>query len=119
MPYVGEIVLFQSNPDDAIAKSNHHPGPIPAIVTRVWSHGCVNCKIIPDCGAMQDRTSVVHHSLNPAGYHFLFLEEVNVQPEPAEVNKSTDEVKDASSFLTKEEVGNIRSHMSLHTPMSI
>jgi hypothetical protein len=75
VPKIGEIVLFTCNPDDAIAKSNHNDDVIPAIVTRVWSHGCVNLKIIPDCGPMQDRTSVVHFSLNPAGYHFEFQEE--------------------------------------------
>ena len=76
-PKVGEIVLFTANPDDAIAHSNHNTEPIPAIITRVWSAVCVNMKIIPDCGAMQDRTSVVHHSANPAGYHFTFIDEEN------------------------------------------
>jgi hypothetical protein len=120
-PYVGEIILFKSNPDDSIAQSNHHPGPIPAIVTRVWSHGCVNCKIIPDCGPMQDRTSVVHHSLNHAGYHFLFLDESEEAKEASniDVNRSGDEVKDASSFLSKHEVDAIRTHINLNTPMSI
>ena len=73
MPYVGEIVLFKPNPDDAIAHSNNNNEDIAAIVTRVWSHGCVNLKIIPDHGPMQDRGSVVHESLNPAGYHFKFV----------------------------------------------
>lgn len=74
-PYVGEIVLFTANPDDTVAHSNNNADEIPAIVTRVWSEVCVNVKIIPDCGAMQDRTSVVHFSANPAGYHFRFKEE--------------------------------------------
>lgn len=74
-PRVGEIVLFTANPDDATAHSNHNDDPIPAIITRVWSAICVNMKIIPDCGAMQDRTSVVHRSANPAGYHFTFTDE--------------------------------------------
>jgi|SRR6185369_15475227 len=75
-PKIGEIVLFTPNPDDSIAKSNHNDDDIPAIVTRVWSPICVNIKIIPDCGPMQDRTSVVHQSANPAGYHFKFIDEV-------------------------------------------
>ena len=73
-PEIGEAVLFTSNPDDLVAKSNGNDGPIPAIVTRVWSDLCVNLKIIPDCGPIQDRTSVVHSSANPAGYHWDFKE---------------------------------------------
>lgn len=80
-PKVGETVLFYPNPDDAVAKSNHNEdGPIAAIVTRVWSSICVNVKIIPDHGPMQDRSSVVHSSANPAGYHFKFMEDVYPEP---------------------------------------
>lgn len=75
LPKVGETVLFKSNPDDDVAKSNHNDDYIPAIITRVWSEVCVNLKIVPDCGPMQDRTSVSHISANPAGYHFEFLED--------------------------------------------
>lgn len=82
-PYVGEMVHFTSNPGDATARSNYNDSEIVAIVTRVWSHGCVNLKIIPDCGAMQDRTSVVHWSLNKAGYHFRFIGEPMEQPTQA------------------------------------
>lgn len=74
-PRVGDIVLFTPNPDDAIAKSNHNHDPIPAIITRVWGPICCNIKIIPDCGAMQDRTSVVHRSQNPAGYNWVYNDE--------------------------------------------
>lgn len=74
-PKLGEIVLFSPNPDDSVSKSNSNDGPIPAIITRVWSAICVNIKIVPDCGPMQDRTSVCHQSANPAGYHFRFIEE--------------------------------------------
>jgi len=73
LPYVGEIVRFISNPDDKVAKANNNDGPIPAIVTRVWSNVCVNLKIVPDCGPMQDRTSVVRKDANPAGYHFEYI----------------------------------------------
>lgn len=74
-PMIGEIVLFTPNPDDSVAKSNHNSEPIPAIVTRVWSEVCVNIKIVPDNGPMQDRNSVTHQSANPAGYHFEFQDE--------------------------------------------
>jgi|SRR5690242_11143876 len=97
-PYVGEIVLFTANPGDEIAHSNFNKDEIPAIVTRVWSHGCVNIKIIPDCGPMQDRTSVVHQSLNPAGYHFRFIQEEKIV---LVSSANTDEVKDASTFLNQ------------------
>lgn len=74
VPYVGQIVLFKSNLDDVIAKSNHNDDYIPAIITRKWSNYVVNLKIIPDCGSMQDRTSVSIIDHNPAGYHFKFIE---------------------------------------------
>jgi hypothetical protein len=74
-PQVGDIVLFTPNPGDDIAKSNFNHDPIPAIITRVWGEVCVNIKIVPDCGAMQDRTSVVHFSQNPAGYNWRYNDE--------------------------------------------
>lgn len=79
MPQVGEVVIFTPNPDDEIAKSNYAE-TCAAIVTRVWSSVCVNLKIIPDHGPMQDRGSVTHHSANPAGYHFRFHDEVYPKP---------------------------------------
>ncbi len=75
MPFVGETVLFKSNPQDEIAQSNNNDDYIAAIVTRVWSNVCVNLKIIPDCGPMQDRTSVSRIDANPARYHFDFIYE--------------------------------------------
>lgn len=105
-PYVGEIVLFTPNPGDEVARSNYNKGEIAAIVTRVWSHGCVNIKIIPDCGAMQDRTSVVHQSLNKAGYSFRFLDELKYPKEESngDVKEGLPpyESADASSFLKKD-----------------
>jgi hypothetical protein len=95
-PQVGEIVLFTANPDDSIAHSNYNKDEIPAIITRVWSDVCVNVKIIPDCGAMQDRTSVVHYTANPAGYHFRYKDEQKSISTP--VTNSPDSM-DASSFL--------------------
>lgn len=74
-PRLGETVLFYPKPDDSVAKSNHNDDPIPAIITRVWSAICVNLKIFPDCGAVQDRTSVCHQSANPVNYNFMFIEE--------------------------------------------
>ena len=74
-PFVGQTVLFLPNTDDSVAKSNHNQDYIPAIITRVWSDTVVNLKIIPDCGSMQDRTSVSYIDSNPAGYHFKFIPE--------------------------------------------
>jgi len=115
MPFIGEIVLFYPNPGDAVAKSNYNDQPIPAIITRVWSHGCVNLKIIPDCGAMQDRTSVVHELLNPAGYHFVFLDEVNeARAQYKKANEENEETKNASSYLvTKAE----KDFLSMNIPL--
>ncbi len=96
-PYVGEIVLFTPNPDDKVARSNYNDVEIAAIVTRVWSYGCVNLKIIPDCGPMQDRTSVVHWSLNKAGYHFRFKDER--REVPVQITEPSPEGADASTFL--------------------
>lgn len=96
-PYVGETILFTANPDDTVAHSNHNKDEIPAIVTRVWSEMCINCKIIPDCGPMQDRTSVVHQSANPAGYHFRFIGEEKISP--VAPNETGEDSKNASSFL--------------------
>lgn len=99
-PYVGETVLFTPNPGDTVAKSNYNNDDVAAIVTRVWSHGCVNIKLIPDCGPMQDRTSVVHQSLNAAGYHFRFIGEERIVTADKLATNSP-EVKDASAFLEK------------------
>ncbi len=73
-PMLGEIVIFFPNPDDETARSNHAKVCV-GIVTSPWSSVCVNIKIVPDHGAMQDRGSVTHFSANPAGYHFMFQDE--------------------------------------------
>ena len=57
-PKVGDVVLYYPHESDKTAFSNGHPGPIAAIITRVWSDTTVNLKIIPDCGAVEDRSSV-------------------------------------------------------------
>jgi len=46
-PSIGRIVHFYT--DD-----RHEP----AIITRVWSDTCVNLKVLPDCAAPFDQTSV-------------------------------------------------------------
>lgn len=112
-PYIGETVLFYPNPGDSVAKSNYNDEPIPAIVTRVWSHGCVNLKIIPDCGPMQDRTSVVHVSLNPAGYHFIYLSEATDAPIP-QSNAEGEETKNASSYLVSAKE---KDFLQMNTPL--
>ena len=86
MPKIGETVLFTPNPDDTVAKSNNNDYFVAAIVTRVWSSVCVNLKIIPDHGPMQDRGSVSHFSANPANYNFRFMEEV--YPDPVDLGKT-------------------------------
>jgi hypothetical protein len=96
---VGEPVLFTPNPGDTVAFSNSHPGPIAAIVTRVWSSITVNLKIIPDNGPMQDRTSVSHFSANNAGYHWQFMDEVYPAPEMSAFEKAI-----ASSIAEKSSV---------------
>jgi hypothetical protein len=85
-PQVGDMVLFVPNPSDDIAKSNFNDAPIAAIITRVWGQFCVNLKIIPDCGAMQDRTSSVHISQNPAGYHWFYNDERDTQSADDSIN---------------------------------
>lgn len=97
MPNIGEPVVFIPNPGDEVAKSNHNTDGVAAVVTRVWSHGCVNLKIFPDCGPVQDRTSVVHQSLNQAGYHFRFQGEAKLPP--LKSPEPTEDTKDASAFL--------------------
>lgn len=113
MPLVGEIVLFTSNPGDEVAKSNYNKDEIAAIVTRVWSETCVNLKIVPDCGPMQDRTSVVHFTSNPAGYHFRFRDEK--KNFPIETSQSEDS-KDASSFLKDNETKRPWNRVDLMSP---
>lgn len=100
LPLIGEIVLFTPNPNDEIARSNHNHDEVAAIVTRVWSATCVNIKIVPDCGPMQDRTSVVHYTANPAGYHFRFQDEEKFKESiPSPHQEETADTKNASSFL--------------------
>lgn len=84
MPKVGEVVIFYPNPDDSVSRSNNAES-CAAIITRVWSSICVNIKVIPDHGPMQDRGSVTHHTANPAGYHFKFHDEV--YPTPIDATK--------------------------------
>ena len=74
MPKLGETVIFFPNPDDTVARSNGAT-ECPAIVTRPWSAVVTNLKLIPDHGPMQDRGSVSHWSANPAGYHFMYMDE--------------------------------------------
>ena len=81
MPKKGEIVIFTPNTDDSVARSNSAKECV-AIITQVWSYGCVNIKIVPDHGPMQDRGSVTHKSLNPAGYHFEYQDEYDTRINP-------------------------------------
>lgn len=60
LPKVGDVVLFHPPGSDTVARSNSNDGPIAAIVTRVWNASTVNLKIVPDLGAVEDRSSVPH-----------------------------------------------------------
>lgn len=60
---VGLPVQFNPGKDDDFAKANGNPGPVAAVITRVWSNGVCNLKVMPDHGATQDIGSV---SNNPS-----------------------------------------------------
>lgn len=46
---VGQIVLFVAGPEDKdVAKYEHDSPAAPAIVTQVYSLGCVNLTVFPD-----------------------------------------------------------------------
>lgn len=86
-PYLGQMVLFMPNPKDEVAMSNRNEiDYVPAIITRIWSEKTVNLKIVPDCGPMQDRTSVSHISNNPAGYHFIYITPNVVEIETGDIH---------------------------------
>ena len=57
---VGDIVLYTPPVTDKTAFSNGHPGPVAAIITRIWGGEpeTVSLKIVPDCGPLEDRGSV-------------------------------------------------------------
>jgi hypothetical protein len=110
-PKVTDIVLFTPNPSDTVALSNSHPGPIAAIITRVWSDITVNLKIIPDNGPMQDRSSVGHFSANNAGYNWQFVDEYYKE---INIDKAIDEFKRQPLRLSSEPPR--RSRMDQWTP---
>jgi len=60
-PRIGDtVVYFQPTKDhegNPVKKSNGHRDH-PAIVTAVWSDGCVNLKVFFDCSPVADETSV-------------------------------------------------------------
>lgn len=74
---VGDVVLVRTPSE--FNGSNVHPG----VVTHVWSQGAsaayANVKVLPDCGAPYDETSVNVHETqmegearaSPARYAFL------------------------------------------------
>lgn len=46
---VGQIVLFVAGPEDKDVAKYEHDSPVaPAIVTQVYSSGCVNLTVFPD-----------------------------------------------------------------------
>ncbi len=54
IPSVGRTVIYRTQ-----HRAGQHNGTKdhPAIITRVWSDTCVNCKVLPDCGPVYDVTS--------------------------------------------------------------
>ncbi|MCJ2562704.1 MAG: hypothetical protein LN417_01270 [Candidatus Thermoplasmatota archaeon] len=54
MSRMGQTVVYVDRDNDY---NGHHDQP--AIITKVWSPGCVNLKVLPDCGEPFDVTSVV------------------------------------------------------------
>ena len=57
-PYVGQIVLYTSNPGNALGDI-----PIPAMVTAVWSDTCVNLELMVGMGKGCCFESVSFHDL--------------------------------------------------------
>lgn len=56
-PTVGRIVHFYTTDKDR-QSNGCDVGPYPAVITNVWSHTCVNLKVLPDCAEPFDSTSV-------------------------------------------------------------
>lgn len=47
-PSVGRIVHFFPYLHDGEARNNGNPGPVAAMITRVWNPTCVNITVFPD-----------------------------------------------------------------------
>lgn len=74
MPYIGETVHFEPSPDDQVARRGKNTDPVAAMVTKVRSSVCVDLKIIPNFGPMQDRKSVSRRDASPDEYYFDYIE---------------------------------------------
>lgn len=49
MVTVGRIVfIYPGTHSDPDLRANGNPGPVPAIVTRVWANECINVTAFPD-----------------------------------------------------------------------
>jgi hypothetical protein len=58
-PTVGRIVNYWPGTDTEAGSNSNAAGPVPAIITRVWSEVCVNLTIFPDFSLPICRTSVL------------------------------------------------------------
>jgi hypothetical protein len=52
-PSLGRVVLFRMFDSNGVIEH-------PAIINRVWSDVCVNLAILPDCGGIVNKTSVMY-----------------------------------------------------------
>lgn len=112
-PKVGDIVLFTPNPGDDTAASNNNPGPVAAIITRVWGPQMVNLKIIPDHGPMQDRSSVGHKSLYPnsdnVSYHWQYGNEADL----VATDENIDLMKTSTFQMLSPKSPDFKEHLTL------
>lgn len=59
-PHIGQMVVCVM---DQGHSNNHNDQP--AVITKVWSEGCVNIKVFPDCGDIFDATSIRYLTNGP------------------------------------------------------
>ena len=58
----GQPVQYWPQSDEQDVRTNSNDGPIAAIITRVWSAGCVNLTVFPDHGQPVYKGSVMPKS---------------------------------------------------------
>lgn len=75
VPKIGDDVWFFPPSEDTVARSNFNKGVVAGKITRVFPT-VVSMKIFPDCGSIQDRTSVPHITgTNGATRSWMFVGE--------------------------------------------
>jgi hypothetical protein len=73
-PTVGRTVLFRSPNSIDIGSDPFNHGPVPAIITKVWSDDCVNLQIMRDNMEPLAMTSVTYSDVEtPPGpsWHWM------------------------------------------------